>query len=231
MSQKGLRPGIPIVTPKHLQIGHETRRRAASQVMRSSKPIPGYTGHLRGHAAENVFASTFGEALVVGETARNRRDAGCLPGDDLLTNTELRSRHVDGGSLNTTMGSKLGHEPMAKAVSTFHNPRGHGLRAGAAIPGYAGFIPGKVAGNCFGKRVAMDNLHATDTRRINDEGAEWRTNWITACETNRKRLAHGAHAVGEHFQFPRDHPKRDASAPPKGWKLWEPKATHEWLRY
>eukprot|EP00441_Pelagodinium_beii_P042827 CAMPEP_0197634086 /NCGR_PEP_ID=MMETSP1338-20131121/10290_1 /TAXON_ID=43686 ORGANISM="Pelagodinium beii, Strain RCC1491" /NCGR_SAMPLE_ID=MMETSP1338 /ASSEMBLY_ACC=CAM_ASM_000754 /LENGTH=231 /DNA_ID=CAMNT_0043205885 /DNA_START=48 /DNA_END=741 /DNA_ORIENTATION=- len=149
----------------------DARKRAASEVIRHAKPIPGYTGHLRGHSAENVFAATFGEAIVVAHEAKDRR-SDTLPGDPVLTHTHPRTRNFDNGSLNTTMGSKLSHEPISKAVSTFHNPRGHNFRAGASIPGYAGYIPGKVPGNCFGKRVAMDNLHATETRRINDEGAD-----------------------------------------------------------
>ena len=43
------------------------------------------------------------------------------------------------------------------------------MRHQAAAPGYAGFIPSKVAGNCFGKRLALDNLHATEMRKANDE--------------------------------------------------------------
>jgi len=118
---------------------------------------------------------------------------------------------------------------MAQTISVYHNPRGHGIRAGAAVPGYAGFIPSKVAGNCFGKRMALDNLHATEMRKANDEGAEWRTNWIVASETNRKRLSHGAYAVKEHFQFTRDAPKREA--PGCTWKLWEPSTAQQWIRY
>ncbi|CAE8606524.1 unnamed protein product, partial [Polarella glacialis] len=114
-------------------------------------------------------------------------------------------------------------------VSTFQNPQGFGVRAGAAIPGYVGFIPGKVAGNCFGKRFAVDNLHGTETRQLN--GAEQSTNWIVASETNRRRLAEGSYSLNENFQFPRSHPVRDASAKRGDWKLWEPRATHEWLRY
>lgn len=51
----------------------------------------------------------------------------------------------------------------------YHNPRGHGIRAGAAVPGYTGFIPGKVANNCFAKRYALENLHATETRKLNEQ--------------------------------------------------------------
>lgn len=217
-------------TPTVLQHTRDARRRAHSEVHRRENPIPGYTGHLRGHTAENVHAATFHEALVVGNHARESRGK-VRPGDDILTNTDARSRYIEQGSLNTTMGSKLGHEPIAKTSSMFYNPRGHDLRSGAAIPGYAGFIPGKVAGNCFGKRYAIDNLHGTETRRINNEGAEWRTNWITASHTNKKRLSHGGGVVGEHFQFSKGHPDRDVPMPKTMFKTWEPKATHEWLRY
>ncbi|CAJ1398288.1 unnamed protein product [Effrenium voratum] len=102
------------------------------------------------------------------------------------------------------------------------------LQEEAAVPGYGGFIPSKVAGNCFGKRMALDNLHATEMRKLNDEGAESRTNWIVACETNRKRLAHGAFAVKENFQFTREAPNRDRDS---AWQLWEPKTAHQWMRY
>eukprot|EP00913_Durusdinium_trenchii_P027112 g25441.t3 len=224
------RAGWAIATPHALSVSRDERRRALSEVSRRKNPIPGYTGHLDGHKVENVFGATFGEALLVGEAARHRRARGCQPGDDVVTRRTARTHNFDNGSLNTTWGSKLGHdEPLAKAggatafkmnrcprhaseaakliqkyglvieddtTSVFHNHRGHGIRAGAAVPGYCGFIPSKVAGNCFGKRMALDNLHATEMRKINDEGAEWRTNWIVASETNKKRLAHGAFAAG-----------------------------------
>lgn len=215
------------VTPTVLQHTRDDRRRAHSEVKRRENPIPGYTGHLRGATAENVHASTFHEALVVAHAARDRRGK-VRPADDILTNTKPRSRYIEQGAFNATMGSKLAHEPLAKTSSVFYNPRGHDLRSGAAVPGYCGFIPGKVAGNCFGKRYAMENLHATETRRINDEGAEWRTNWITASHTNKKRLAHGAGLVGEHFQFTKAHPDRDVSVPKTGFKTWEPRTSHEW---
>lgn len=219
------RAGLTIAPPPHLQVSRDARRRALSEVARKTMPIPGYTGHLQAHKVENVFGATFGEAMVVAQAARSRRGAD----EDYTAHSASRMHTFDGGSLNTTKGHKLGKdEPYAKTASVHHNPRGHDIRAGAAVPGYGGFIPSKVAGNCFGKRMALDNLHATEMRRANDEGAEWRTNWITACETNRKRLAHGAFAVNDHFQFTRDDPKRNVSHP---WKVWEPKAPHQWIRY
>ncbi|CAE7313711.1 PGSIP6 [Symbiodinium natans] len=211
-----------------LSASRDARRRALSEVARKTLPIPGYTGHLRAHKVENVFGATFGEAMVVAEAARHRRGRE----EDYMAHTSTRTHTFDGGSFNTTKGHKLGkNEPLAKTVSVYHNPRGHDIRAGAAVPGYGGFIPSKVAGNCFGKRMALDNLHATEMRRLNDEGAEWQTNWITACETNRKRLAHGAFSVNENFKFTRDDPKREVSASPSAWKVWEPKAPHQWIRY
>ncbi|CAK9073720.1 unnamed protein product [Durusdinium trenchii] len=224
------RAGWAIATPHALSVSRDERRRALSEVSRRKNPIPGYTGHLDGHKVENVFGATFGEALLVGEAARHRRARGCQPGDDVVTRRTARTHNFDNGSLNTTWGSKLGHdEPLAKTTSVFHNHRGHGIRAGAAVPGYCGFIPSKVAGNCFGKRMALDNLHATEMRKINDEGAEWRTNWIVASETNKKRLAHGAFAVKENFQFTREAPTREA--PGSTWKLYEPPTAQQWIRY
>ncbi|CAJ1357456.1 unnamed protein product [Effrenium voratum] len=223
------RAGWEIATPYHLTVSRDERRRALSEVSRRSNPIPGYAGHLDGHKVENVFGATFGEALLVGEAARSRRERGLLPGDGTTSLRRETTRTFDTGSLNCTMGSKLGRdEPLAKTVSVYHNHRGHGIRAGAAVPGYGGFIPSKVAGNCFGKRMALDNLHATEMRKLNDEGAESRTNWIVACETNRKRLAHGAFAVKENFQFTREAPNRDRDS---AWQLWEPKTAHQWMRY
>eukprot|EP00434_Breviolum_minutum_P018726 symbB.v1.2.016526.t1/scaffold1257.1/size128495/5 len=110
------RVGLPVATPHHLTVSRDERRRALSEVSRRSNPIPGYTGHLDGHKVENVFGATFGEALLVGEAARNRRARGCLPGDPVLTNRNPRTHNFDNGSLNTTAGSKLQkNEPMAQA--------------------------------------------------------------------------------------------------------------------
>eukprot|EP00933_Yihiella_yeosuensis_P021109 TRINITY_DN16796_c0_g3_i1.p1 TRINITY_DN16796_c0_g3~~TRINITY_DN16796_c0_g3_i1.p1 ORF type:complete len:253 (-),score=28.95 TRINITY_DN16796_c0_g3_i1:274-972(-) len=207
-----------------------SRSHKGRQVLRDhARCIPGYTGHIPGKNPEEVFAVTFNEALHASKGACNRRGRSVGP----TVPTIRTPGSIDGGHLNCTTGAMWRHtcEPVAQAASTFHNPRGHHFRAGASIPGYVGFIPGKVAGNCFGKRYAIDNLHGTETRQINDKGAEWNTNWLVACETNKKRLSHGAHTVGEEFKFSKAHPNRQVSEASHAWRIWEPKATHEWLRY
>merc|ERR1719183_2080302 len=87
------------------------------------------------------------------------------------------------------------HGPPCKAgsVSMFYNPRGHTkLRCGAAVPGYAGHIPGKYAGNVFASTYGQANLAASGVRRR--EGAEHGTNWILACEFDKAAKNHGAPA-------------------------------------
>eukprot|EP00435_Cladocopium_sp_Y103_P068510 s232_g31.t1 len=106
------RVGLPIATPHHLSVSRDERRRALSEVGRRSNPIPGYTGHLDGHKVENVFGATFGEALLVGEAARQRRARGCLPGDPVLTNRKARTHNFDNGSLNTTLNLRSKHLPI-----------------------------------------------------------------------------------------------------------------------
>lgn len=130
--------------------------------------------------------------------------------------------------MNTTTGAFGDSGPLCKTSSTFHNPKGHHARAGSSIPGYAGFIPGKVAGNIFAKRFAMDNIHATqDLRRGGDEVTQ---NWMLASESDKRRTAHGAGVVGQHWKGTlKKAPTGDSAA--VSWERHEPKATHEWLRY
>merc|ERR1719183_3372753 len=79
----------------------------------------------------------------------------------------------------------------------FLNPRGHEPRAGASIPGYAGVIPGKYAGNVFAKRFATANIHGTQVRHDNHNGLEWSTNWIIHSVNDKNSCAHGAGHLGE----------------------------------
>lgn len=50
-------------------------------------------------------------------------------------------------------------------MSNFHNPKGHGHRRGAGVPGYAGYIPGSYAGSIYGETYARTNVVATETRK------------------------------------------------------------------
>lgn len=220
--------------------------------------IPGYTGHVQGRAAEDVHGATHtrasglaGEA-VMRRTSRPEHLQGYHPPHPPRGSTHcgtspdfLRGR-IDGGSLNASVASVdqggfhasvdisgAMSPPECRVVSTFHNAKGHGPRAGAAVPGYAGFIPGKYAGNVFAKRVAMSNLQATQVRQEcgRDPQCEVTKNWITASEGNKRQNAHGATSIGEHWRFSSSPADRTASSGPRGWRLHEPAATHEWLRY
>lgn len=82
---------------------------------------------------------------MVGEAARSRRARGCRPGDDVLTRSAPRSRNLDQGSLNNTMGSKLHvDEPMAQArCLAFIVARPKSAPAAMAVP------KSEVLGCCF----------------------------------------------------------------------------------
>jgi len=146
---------------------------------------------------------------------------------------------MDRGAMHTTVGCMdAGRYPEYKATSLFHNPQGLDPRAGAAIPGYAGFIPGKYVGNVIGKREAMANVAATQERLGYTEGKEWKTNWILHAEDNRKKHTYGAGKIGESWTIsePWTSSRKGvgrlaASTQLDGWKLYEPRATHELLRY
>lgn len=219
--------------------------------------IPGYTGHVQGRVAEDVHGVPHGKASALAAENVMRRSArpGHLQGyypehpkhgnTHCSTSSDFAVGRVDGGSFNTSICSAdqggrhasvsisgPAAPPMCRTVSTFHNSNGHGPRAGAAVPGYAGHVPGKYSGNVFAKRFAMSNVHATQVRQSNHEtGAEWDTNWILHSENCKRQSAHGATSAGHRWQFSREPHDRTAPQGPGGWRLYEPAATHEWVRY
>jgi len=219
--------------------------------------IPGYTGHVRGRGAEDVHGATHAKAAQLAAEAIARRSGrpghlqGFLPehpprgATHASSASEFRVGRADSGSINmSTTGVDEGGfhasvrisgaevPPQCRVVSTFHNPLGHGPRSGAAVPGYAGHVPGKYAGNVFAKRFAMSNLHASQVRQANHgTGLEWSTNWLLHSEGCRQQTAPGAASTGRSWRYSRAAPSRTASAGPGGWRLHEPAATHEWLEY
>ncbi|CAE8601153.1 unnamed protein product, partial [Polarella glacialis] len=93
--------------------GDDTRRRAASQVLRqSSAPIAGYTGYMPGVKPEGVHAATYAESLKMSRVAMGRR--GREPGEGVMTLTARQPGTFDGGSLNTSLGMRIGDVPQAK---------------------------------------------------------------------------------------------------------------------
>lgn len=225
--------------------GEDLMRRTGGQVVRSSSAplarhlsqsarfqqgsIPGYSGYMPGRTSEDVHGATFAEANALASEARAARARrGQRPKSGAGATVDLTVT-IDGGCLNSTNGSLGGSVPQCKVASVFHNPRGHGPRAGAAVPGYAGFIPGKVAGSVFARRGAEANLQATQVRI--SEGATWSTNWIVASEADRQRTAPGA-TLAKGCSPMRSTTSRAPEAAAAGeWRLWQPKAAHEWLGY
>lgn len=209
--------------------------------------IPGYTGFVAGCSSENVHSSIHSEANSLAATAMSKRGSSDVASERtrLWKGDKILAGSIDKGSLSAAIGTDGKHGPPTKAASYYYNPRGHScLRSGSAVPGYAAHIPGKYAGNVFGARVSQDNLAASGTRRR--EGAENRTNWMLAAEFDKRAKAHGAHealggtlrSIGFHesgraqqqVRMPEAirHPSHSA---PSGWRLYEPYATHEKLRY
>jgi len=215
--------------------GSGSRRHASTHGRFQLGSIPGYTGFVPGRAAEGVHATTFRESNHGAREAVGKR--GYRP----ITSGGGRDIHegsFERGSMSCTVGASGDTGPaMVTTGSLFHNPRGHEPRAGAAVPGYAGVIPGKYAGNVFGKRYAMDNVQATQIRHSNYKGEEYTTNWILHAEGDKKHKAHGSGVVGENWlindawRSSRRGVTRLAKSSHGDWQLHEPRATHEFLKY
>jgi len=121
--------------------------------------------------------------------------------------------------------------PDCQVTSVFGNSKGLSSRAGALIPGYAGFIPGKVAGNVFAKSFAQDNLQATQVRHGNYQKYEDGANWLLHSTVDRDLKSHGAFAISaasEAVATPNRTSSRDGGG--GGWQLWrpEPVPAHVW---
>jgi len=249
-------PQQDMIKEKGSRLHREALRGSASepQLFTNTAPgrmqrnaIPGYTGFVSGMNSENVFSSVHKEANSLTATIISRR--GC---DDVASERgrqwqgdRILARSIDDGAMSSTLGTSGRPGPSAKASSCFYNPRGHTcLRSGSAVPGYAGHIPGRVAGAVFGARYSQDNLAATGVRRR--EGADHTTNWLLASEFDKRAKDCGAHtalgntirSIGFHEsgrlepQMRMPEAMRYSRHADKGaWRLYEPNATHEKLRY
>jgi len=261
-----LTPGAEPYHGPNRQSSSSMKRRSASTGQMERASIPGYTGHVPGRGAENVAGATHAQAARLSDTACSKRGVARSSADSDRTRQwrgfDVLSRTVDMGSFSAGIGtSNLDgltqlsdeHGPSCKSSSMFFNPRGHTkFRSGASIPGYAGNIPGKYAGNVFGSTCAQTNLAASAVRRR--EGAENNTNWLLASEFDKAAKAHGAAAdvrktirtMGFH-EGTRDGFFGSATVPlqktrtcktlrheeqldPRAWRLYEPAATHHKLR-
>jgi hypothetical protein len=175
--------------------------------------------------------------------------------DNLAQTIDMGSMSAGIGTSNldglTQMSDE--HGPACKGSSMFYNPHGFTkLRSGAAVPGYAGYIPGKYSGNVFASTYAQSNLAAAGVRRR--EGAEAGTNWILACEFDKAAKNHGSPAemrktirtIGFHegardpFNGSVSQPLQKTRLPkacrheeqldPRAWRRHEPCTTHQKLR-
>lgn len=243
-------------------------RRSSSTGQLERGSIPGYTGHVPGRWTENISGTTHAEASRLAETACSKRMVPRSSADSergrQWRGFDMLAQTIDMGSMNTGVGTS-NHDglsqsyddhgpPVHKTTSMFHNPRGHTkFRAGAAIPGYVGHIPGKYAGNVFASTFAQANLAASGVRRR--EGAEANTNWILACEFDKEAKHYGAHpdlrktirTIGFHegsrntpFDSSVYKPLQKTRVPKacrheeqidrNVWRLHEPASTHQKLR-
>lgn len=242
------------------------KAKSASTGQLERESIPGYTGHIPGRNAENISGATHAESARLSETARSKRMVSRSGADSERTRQwrgfDVLAQTIDMGSMASGLGtSNLDgltqrseeHGPWAKSTSMFYNPRGHTkFRSGASIPGYAGFIPGKYAGNVFSSTYAQSNMAASGVRRR--EGAENGANWILTCEYDKAAKNHGAPAdlrktirtIGFHegsrdpydgtvMKHVSQHrpPKtlrREEQRDSNTWRGYEPASTHHKLR-
>jgi len=244
-------------SPRRAALGHHVLRSASlpsSLGQGADEPpgrtlrggIPGYTGHVPGRTVENIFGMNNREAgagAALAQLRRGRVDSGQARARSLTGNPSLPSGSIDRGCLNSTVGSSAPEAPpeCQAGQSWFRNPHGHGCRSGAGVPGYAGYIPGKKPGSVCGTRFCLDNLEATSVRKR--KGYEWTDNMATECELERSSKAIGAN-LAQPWPPPRHarpsrgsfgeattQDSRQANGNSGSWRLFEPYATHEVLRY
>lgn len=208
--------------------GHSTR----SHGRMAHEAICKYSGYIPTVRAENVFGATRIEAGRLGAEVhgcRSRPGTGCGRFYQSSASRALDGT-IDGGFLNSTLGSTGDPVPRASSVSGFHNPGGTvRQRNGAAIPGYVGFIPGKYAGNVYGTRYAQANIAANEMRRMGDEQT-WPP--VSMSMSALPKYSKSAQALARGVGATRLSATLNASAGvADGWRLWEPQTTHERLKY
>eukprot|EP00411_Alexandrium_monilatum_P063483 CAMPEP_0175527354 /NCGR_PEP_ID=MMETSP0096-20121207/20084_1 /TAXON_ID=311494 /ORGANISM="Alexandrium monilatum, Strain CCMP3105" /LENGTH=227 /DNA_ID=CAMNT_0016830005 /DNA_START=47 /DNA_END=733 /DNA_ORIENTATION=- len=214
-----------------------------------ARSIPGYAGFVPGCNAEGVHGTTHRHSTLRAARAVSLRGRSAARCDSLLDGRTWRcgppSTVVCEPSLDASADigcsrSRVGAAGAARSApenqvgSVFRNSRGLGARAGASIPGYAGFIPGSAAGGVFAKTFAQDSLQATQVRHGNYRKVEEGMNWILNASVDRDATCFGAVATrkGSEANVPSTPSSRSTIADGGDWHVWQPEPVppHRWAR-
>jgi len=188
----------------------------------------GYTGFVPSKQCENIHGQTYQEMKSTARRLAKERSSG----EQLrrVASGLVPKSPAQRSASEPTLSSTVGFESSSPSI--FQNPQGTTtMRAGAAIPGYAGFIPGRVAGGVHGKRTVEANLQATQVRLGRYGGAPADSNWQVASEADRRETTMGAGLTGESWRSRTVSLSASQSLPSGGgWAPYQPMSTHEWLR-
>lgn len=188
----------------------------------------GYTGFVPSKQCENLHGQTYQEMKSTARRLAKERTSG----EQLrrVANGLVPKSPAQRSASEPTLSGTVGFESSSPSI--FRNPVGtSSVRAGAAVPGYAGFIPGKVAGGVHGKRTVEANLQATQVRLGRYGGAPHDSNWQVASEHDRRETTMGAGLTGDSWRSRTVSLSASQSLPSGGgWSPYQPMSTHEWLR-
>lgn len=188
----------------------------------------GYTGFVPAKQCENIHGKTFQDVTSTASRCikeRANRDEPRKVSECLVPKSPAH-RSCSAPTLSPTTGFE------SSSPSVFRNPRGtEVLRAGGAIPGYAGFIPGKAAGGVFGKRVPEANMQAMQVRQGRYGGAPSNSNWIVHGENDRRETIYGSSLTGDSWRSKTMSTTTSQLLPSGGgWRPYEPLRPHQWLK-
>jgi len=137
--------------------------------------VAGYGGHIQGKVAENIHSSTVQRANDLASVTRNRTKAWKqTPLKDTVKADHLADRSTPTGpGVATSIDASwrmqhFGEEgPGYSHVVAVPTKKSKYIDIkGSAVPGYQGYIPGKVSDNVYGQPEARTNRIAQDRRQI-----------------------------------------------------------------
>jgi hypothetical protein len=137
--------------------------------------IAGYGGHIQGKIAENIHSSTVQRANDLASVTRNRTSSwNQTPIKETVKMDHLADRSTPTGpGVATTIDPSWRMQQFGEEGPGYSHVVGVPTRKakyidikGADIPGYQGYIPGKVPENVYGQPEARTNRIAQDRRQI-----------------------------------------------------------------
>jgi hypothetical protein len=172
--------GVPVgvdkkMKPERSNVEFATAGRMARDGPTSLGSIAGYGGHIQGKVAENIHSSTVQRANDLASVTRNRTPAwNQTPIKDTVKADHLADRSTPTGpGVATSCESSWRMQQFGEdgpgyshCVTVPTQKTKYIDIKGSEIPGYQGYIPGRVPENVYGQAEARTNRVAQDRRQI-----------------------------------------------------------------